>query len=179
MHIRLLDNTRDIRKAFINRFVVSWEEFQIQHKDWVNEMSKTNYPITADWYEKSFMWEKMDSHFSAVSFNEALVFLKEHSGPVFFITERGNPAYCQLVDFVAEADACILADRIEQEWYNDYRLEAQNMYNPDAFFPSEVYVFDTSMKWCVVFTHETTDWESELDNPVKAAESRVCIICKD
>ena len=67
MHIRLLDNTRDIRKAFINRFVVSWEEFQIQHKDWIDEMSKTNYPITADWYEKSFMWEKMDSHFPAVS----------------------------------------------------------------------------------------------------------------
>ena len=82
------------------------------------------------------------------------------------------------VDFTAEADAHTLAARIEQEWYDDYRLEEQNMYNPNAYFPSEVYVFDATMNWCVVFTHETTDWESELENPMKAAESRVCIICK-
>ena len=178
MYIKLLDNAKDIRKAFIDRFVVSWEEFQIQHKDWIIEMSKTNYPITADWYEKSFMWEKMDSCFPTVSFNEALAFLKEHSGSVFFITEKGNSAYCQLVDFTAEADAHTLAARIEQEWYDDYRLDAQNMYNPDAYFPSEVYVFDATMNWCVAFTHETTDWESELDDTMKAAESSVCIICK-
>lgn len=53
------------------------------------------------------------------------------------------------------------------------------MYTPDAYFPSEVYVFDTSLTWCVAFTHETTDWESEHDNPKKAAESRVCIICRE
>ena len=76
MHIRLLDNAKDIRKAFINRFVVSWEEFQIQHKDW---------------YEKSFMWEKLDLRFSTVSFNEAITFLKEHTGSVLFLTEKGAP----------------------------------------------------------------------------------------
>lgn len=179
MYIKLLDDAKDIRKAFINRFVLSWEEFQIQHKDWITKMAKTNYPITVDWYERAFMWEKMYPNFPNVSMKDAVAFLKEHGGAVFFITEKGNPAYCQLVDFTAEADAHTLAVRIEQEWYDDYRLEAQNMYNPDAFFPKEVYVFDASMKWCVVFTHETTDWESELDDPMKAAESRVCIICKD
>mgnify|MGYP003295216407 CR=1 FL=1 len=178
MYIKLLDNANDIRKASIDRFVVPWEEFQIQHKDWIIEMSKTNHLITADWYKKSFLWKKMNSHFLTVSFNEALAFLKEHSGPVFFITEKGNPSYCQLVDFTAEADSHTLVARIEQEWYDDYRLEEQNMYNPNAYFPSEVYVFDATMNWCVVFTHETTDWESELENPMKAAESRVCIICK-
>ncbi len=178
MHINLLHNAKDIRKAFMNRFVLSWDEFQIQHKDWIAEKAKNNYPITLDWYEKTFMWERMNPKFPAVSMKDAIAFLKEHSGSVFFITERGNPAYCQLVDFTAEADVHILADRIEQEWFDDYRLEAQNMYNPDAFFPTEVYVFDASMKWCVVFTHETTDWEAEIDNPMKAAESRVCIICK-
>ena len=102
MYIKLLDNAKDIRKAFIDRFVVPWEEFQIQHKDWIIEMSKTNHLITADWYKKSFLWKKMNSHFLTVSFNEALAFLKEHSGPVFFITEKGNPSYCQLVDFTAD-----------------------------------------------------------------------------
>ena len=51
------------------------------------------------------------------------------------------------------------------------------MYDPDAMLPEDLYVFDLSMEWCVVFTHETTDWESELDNPMKATESRYCIIC--
>ena len=178
MYIKLLDNAKDIRKAFINRFVMPWDAFQIQHKDWIAKMAKTNHPITSDWYERAFMWEKMNSTSSNVSMKDAVAFLKEHSGSVFFLTERGNCAYCQLVDFIAEADAHALAAKIEQEWYDDYRLEAQNMYNPNAFFPAEVYVFDTSMNWCVVFTHETTDWESELDDPMKAAESRVCIICK-
>ena len=179
MYIKLLNNAKDIREAFINHFVVSWDEFQIQRKDWIAEMKKTNYPITEDWYERCFLWEKLDLRLPEVSFEAALSFLREHSSPVLFITEGGNSAYCQLVDFVAEADPHCLAARIEQEWYDDYRLEAKNMYNPDAYFPSEVYVFDTSFKWCVAFTHETTDWESELDNPMKAAESRVCIICKD
>ena len=110
---------------------------------------------------------------------EALEFLKEHKGPVLFITEKGNPAFCQLVDFIAEADSKILADAIEREWYEDYRLEELDMYNANAFFPKEVYVFDLTMKWCVAFTHETSDWESEIDNPMKAAESRVCLIWKD
>ena len=178
MHIKLLDNAKDIRKAFLNQFVMSWDEFQIQHKDWIAKMAKTNCPITIDWYESAFMWEKMNPNSINVSMKDAVAFLKECNDSVFFITERGKSAYCQLVDFTAEADANALAARIEQEWYDDYRLEAQSMYNPDAFFSSEVYVFDASMDWCVVFTHETTDWESELDDPMKAAESRVCIICK-
>lgn len=28
MYIKLLDNAKDIHKAFIDRFVMSWEEFQ-------------------------------------------------------------------------------------------------------------------------------------------------------
>ena len=179
MYIRLLDNAKDIRKAFINRFVLSWEEFQTQRKEWIAKMAEKDYPVTVDWYNNSFMWEKMDYCFPVVSFSEALTFLKEHSGPVFFITEKGSTAYCQLVDFVAEADAHILAARIEQEWYDDFKFEANNMYNPNAYFTSEVYVFDASMSWCVVFTHEFTDWESQVDDPMKSAESRVCIVCKN
>lgn len=176
MYIKLLDNAKEIREAFINRFVMPWDAFQFQHKEWISRMAENGYPITVDWYEKAFIWEKLIPDFYNVSMTDAIAFLKERSGMAYFITERGNTAYCQLVNFIAAADALILAERIAQEWYDDYRLAAQNMYNPNAIFPSEVYVFDSSMKWCVVFTHETTDWESELDNPMKAAESRVCFI---
>lgn len=181
MYIKLLDNAKDIRQAFINRFVMPWDAFQLQHKDCITRMAKTSYPITMDWYEKAFMWEKFYPNFSDASMKDAVAFLKEHSSPVYFMTEKGEGTYYQgkeLVDFIAEADAYALAARIEQEWYDFYRLAEQNMYDADAFLPADLYVFDASMKWCVVFTHETTDWESELDDPMKAAESRACIICK-
>ena len=52
------------------------------------------------------------------------------------------------------------------------------MYNPDAVLPEDLYVFDESMTWLVVFTHETTDWEFDENNPMKQAETRYCIIHK-
>ena len=180
MNIKLLDNTKDIRKAFIDRFVMSWEAFQVKQKDWIAEMAKTNYPINIDWYEKAYMWDRMDPAFPRVSMEKALAFLREHSGPVFFMAEKGEDTYYRgkkRVDFIAQADAHTLAARIKQEWYDSYRFAEQNMYDADAFLPEDLYVFDSSMMWCVVFTHETTDWDSELDNPMKAAESRYCIIC--
>ena len=177
MNIKLLDNANDIRKAFIDRFVISWDEFQIKQKDWIAKTAKANYPITMDWYENAYLWDRMRPDFTGVSMDTALAFLKEHSGPVFFMSEEGEDTHYQgkeLVDFVAEADAHTLAARIEQEWYDTYRLAKQNMYDTDAFLPNDLYVFDSSMKWCVVFTHETADWESENNTP----ESRYCIICK-
>ena len=48
------------------------------------------------------------------------------------------------------------------------------MYNPNPILPEDLYVFDSSMSWFVVFTHETTDWETE--DSMKEAESRYCII---
>ena len=182
MDIKLLDNTEKMRDAFIHRFVMSWEEFQVKEKDWIDKMAESNYPITIDWYEKDYMWDRMNRDFAGVSMETALAFLKEHSGQVFFMTEKGVDIYYQgkkLVDFIAEADAYTLAARIKQEWYDFYRLAEQNMYDASAFLPHDLYVFDSSMKWCVVFTHETTDLESELDDLLlKAAESRYCIICK-
>ena len=121
MYLKLLDNAKDIRQAFINRFVMSWDVFQLLHKDWITKMAKTSCPITKDWYEKAFMWEKMNPNSLDVSMKEAVAFLKKRSGSVFFITEKGNPAYCQLADFIAEADVHTLAARIEQEWYDAYR----------------------------------------------------------
>ena len=51
------------------------------------------------------------------------------------------------------------------------------MYNPNPILPEDLYVFDSSMSWFVVFTHETNDWETE--DLMKEAESRYCIIYSD
>ena len=182
MYIKLLENTKDIREAFISRFVMSWEEFQIKQKDWIAEMAKTDYPVTAELYERTYMWDRMDPAFPRVSMEEALAFLREHSGSVLFMTEKGEEMYyrgIKTVDFIAEADARELAEKIRQEWYGSYRLLEQGMYDRNAILPDDLYVFDRTMKWCVVFTHETTDWEAEeRDDLMKAAESRYCLICR-
>lgn len=181
MNFKLLDSTNDIGEAFIARFVMSWEDFQVEHKDYIVKMKKKNHPVDFAFYEQSLFWDRMSRKYH-VSMAEALTFLREHSGPVLFMGEKGVDGFGQgkrVVDFIAEADAHILAEKIEQEWYDSYRLAMQDMYDPDAILPADIYVFDSTLNWCVVFTHETTDWESELDDPMKAAESRVCIICKD
>ena len=180
MKFKLLDNIADIQDVFLKHFVMSWDEFQIKQKDWIAEMSKTNYPINIEWYKQSYMWDRMNPDSPRVSMKEALEFLREHCGAVFFMSEKGEDYYRgeKSIDFIAEADAQMLAAQIEHEWYNSYKLAEQNMYDADFFLPDDLYVFDSSMKWCVVFTHETTDCESEIDNPLKAAESRYCIICE-
>lgn len=95
MNIKLLDNTEDISNAFIDRFVMSWEEFQIKKRDWIEKMAKTNCPINFTWYEQSYMWDRMSSNIIHTSMGEALAFLREHSGSVFFMTEKGEDIYYQ------------------------------------------------------------------------------------
>ena len=180
MDFNILKNTKELIEIFFARFIMPWEEFRIELKDFIEKMEKDNHPVDFAFYEQSFFWDRMSPKFPSVSMEEALDFLRKHSGPVLFMAEKGEEGFShgkKVVDFIAEALAHDLAAKIEQEWYDSYRLAMQDMYDPNAILPEDLYVFDYSMTWCVVFTHETTDWESEIDDPMKAAESRVCIIC--
>lgn len=40
MKFRELDNIDDISKRFVERFIMSWEEFQIKHKEFIDNMAK-------------------------------------------------------------------------------------------------------------------------------------------
>lgn len=181
MEFTFPDNTDALGKAFLSTFTMSWEEFQIDLKDFIASMEAKNHPVDLAFYEQSLFWDRIHSSFPRVSMAEALAFLREHRGPVYFLGEKGDIDYHRgrrVIDFIAEADAQALANRIDQEWYDTYRLAMEGMYDPTHFLPGDLYVFDASMKWCVVFTHETTDWDSELEDPMKAAQSRYCIICR-
>ncbi len=166
----------------MDAFVMSWEEFQVRQTDWIAKMAEKNYPIDMEWYKQALMWDRMDPDYPSVSFEEALEFLREYKETVYFMSEDVSyPSRYQTQlqkGHVAQAAAHELAALIEEEWFDDYRLGMQNMYNPEPVLPGDLYVFDSSMKWCVVFTHETTDWESEIDDPMKAAASRYCILCQ-
>lgn len=185
MKIVLLNNAEEIRKQFMQHFVLSWEEFQVKQKDWISEIAARDDVIALEWYSNAYMWDRIDPAFPSVPLKDALAFLREKNQKVLFMSEKSVP-YAQHhllfegekhYGFVAQASSTELAALIEEEWYEDYILGMQNMYNPHPVLPVDLYVFDTSMTWCVVFTHETTDWESEIDDPLKAADSRLCILC--
>ena len=179
MDVAYLEEGTQIADAFRNRFVLTWDRFQIKYKDWITEMNRRNYPIDKQWYEQSYMWDRMDPTSPGVSMKEALDFLREHSGTVLFMTEKGEREFFQgakTIDFIARADSHQLADRIEFEWQESYKSVGQDPGIPDAL-PDDLYVFDLSMSWCVVFTHETTDIEAEKAGDwMKAAQSRYCIL---
>ncbi len=186
MEIQLIENALEIRDKFINNFVLSWDEFQIKQKDWIAEMAKNKYAIDINWYKQAYLWDKLNFDFPVASFSDALSALKAHAGKVLIMSE--DETLCcpselfynneKIKNFVGKVYAEELAALIEDEWYDSYKLAAQNMYNPDAVLPEDLYVFDESMTWLVVFTHETTDWEFDENNPMKQAETRYCIIYK-
>ena len=178
MKIEYLEDFEDIKESFISKFVLSWEDFQVRSRSWIKKMGDRGWSVDTGWYDQAFLWDKMDPAYTFTSMKEALAFLREKTGTVLFMTEEMNESTKKrTVRYVARTDAVELADRIEEEWYEMYRLVEQEMYNPDTL-PCDIYVFDQTMNWCVVFTHETSDIESELDDPMKAAESRCCIIIR-
>ena len=108
MDFKLLENTKDLSEAFIDRFVMSWDEFQIDLKDFIAEMKKKNHPVDFAFYEQSLFWDRMGTKYPYVSMDEALAFLREHNGPVYFMGEKGEDGFWRgkrVVDFIAEADA--------------------------------------------------------------------------
>lgn len=184
MNILLLENSQHLREEFKQKFVMTWDEFQVVLKDFIDNMKRNN-GIVFDFkmYEESLMWDRMHPHYPKVSFVEALALLREKKGKVLFMSEDEKYPWpsCELLynnknirNFIAEADSNELADLIEDEWFGFYRLAAQGRYNPNEILPADLYVFDPSMEWFIVFTHETTDVET--DDPVKESESRYCIV---
>ena len=184
MDILLLENSDEIRQRFIDRFVYSWDEFQVEQKRFIDECAKNKCIIDINWYNQAYLWDRLNCTDSVASFDSALEALKSHSDRVLIMSEDETHRYpgvlfyqnAKIKNFVARVNAEQLAKLIEDEWYGVYRMAEQNMYNPNPILPEDLYIFDESMKWLIVFTHETMDWESEIDDPMKSAQSRYCIV---
>ena len=184
LEIEILENSEHIRSAFMEKFLLTWPEFQVTHKDFIASLAE-NYHKTVDlkFYDRSLMWDRMRPEYPSVSFRAALDLLKSIDGDVLFMSEGALYPHArdlyyngkEYKHFIAKTNTAALADLIEFEWFDEARLSMQDMYRNDYILPVDLYVFTPTMDKMIVFTHETTDWESELDDPMKAAESRVCI----
>lgn len=180
MSISLIENAKEIREAFTEKFTMTWEEFQIARKAWIDGIAAKNYTVT---YEELYLWDLMDHR--AISFAKSLEFLRSMQGDVYVMSEReSHPGHNEFeidgVEYkncVAKMNAKELADLIEYEWYEPVRLYALGMYLTHTVLPADLYVFDASMEHLLVFTHETDYWELEDEQPMKCAASRFCMMC--
>lgn len=179
INIEILENGNEIRKKFIEKFTATWEEFQVLHKDWIDDCAQRNEVFE---YDELYLWDKMQHQ--TIYFGKALEYLRSIKGNVLFMSENENKPYCQGIKLhgteykgvVAKANASELADLIEFEWYHGFKLQAKNMYQANAMLPDDIYVFDEAMEHLIVFTHENDYWELEDDEPMIAAESRFCMM---
>ena len=179
-NITVVENAKEIRQAFIEKFTMTWDEFKVSHKEWIDALAAKNYTAT---YEERYLWELMDHR--AISFSKSLEFLRSMQGDVYVMSENechpdNNEFEIDGVEYkncVAKMNAKELADLIEYEWYEPYRLDALGMYLAHTVLPADLYVFDESMEHLLVFTHETDYWELEDERPMKCAASRFCMMC--
>ena len=142
------ENSAEVRRAFIQRFTMTWAEFQKRNQEWIESVAKQNYIVR---YEKLYLWELMD--YPRISFHQALELLKSMECDVLMMSENESKPHCQgiIIDgrkrkgAVATANAAELADLIESEW---------NEVGRRCVLPQDLYVFDESLERLLVFTHE-------------------------
>ena len=160
MKIELFVLPSVMRRDFMDAFVLSKEDFELLYPA-CREESEAMGGDFDEWYAEAYLWEKMSPDLPAVDFDTALSLLRSREGTVLFMSEsESTHKPCGLIhygrevcDFVAMADAGELADRIEYEWREYPRLTREAPH--ELTLPEDLYVYDTTLDWVIVFTHKT------------------------
>ena len=158
MKIELFVLPSVMREDFMDAFVLSKEDFEMLHPAYREELESVGGDFDA-WYAEAYLWEKLSPDLPTVDFDTALSLLRGREGTVLFMSESeitGKPCALlhfgrEVCDFVAMADVRELADRIEYEWKEYPRLAREATH--ELTLPEDLYVFDTTLDWVIVFTH--------------------------
>ena len=149
-----------MRGDFMDAFVLSKEDLLLVQPDLAEQLEAAGGDYD-EWYPEAYLWEKLSPDLPVVDFDTAQSLLRSRTGTVLFMSEsESTHKPCALLrhgrevcDFVAMADAGELADRIEYEWKEYPRLTKEAPH--ELTLPEDLYVFDTTLDWVIVFTHET------------------------
>ena len=181
MEMALIENGRGVRRAFIEKFTMTHEEFMKKHRGL--PPYDRDFPETV---ETLFIWDRLNrdkTGIREVPFAKALELLKTLSGDVLLMPEHSPccGVFCQMAqgidreDCVKKANAKGLAELIEYEWYETWRLSRQDEYLENVMLPDDLYVFDVSMDHALIFTHEFDEWDKEdTEDFMVCADSRWC-----
>ena len=164
---------------FMEAFILTRDEFRTVRPDFVASLEDLHIDFDL-WYDRAYLWDKMSPDLPVVTVREALRLLRSREGRVLFMSEpemSGNPGGLihrgrEVHDYVAMVHAHELADRIKYEWFENHRLYSEDHYLADTILPEDLYVFDTTFDWVIVFTHET---DPDMDLSSESAETRLCL----
>lgn len=176
MIIELLSNATEAHEYFVERFLLTYDEYIAVHSATVENYAKMGKVFDEDMFRKMFMWDRLKGDFKRISQTAALDILKGIDGNVLFISEGDDfDSSCHLrlngqlhKGFLARGNAKDLAELIEYEWRESWKSAMQDQYF-DTSLPEDLYVFDPSMEWLLVFTHEGDGAAME-----EQAQSRWC-----
>ena len=180
MKIELFVLPSVMRRDFTDAFVLSREELFGCYPALEDSLTMDGVDTVA-WYNETYLWDKMSPDMPQISFSEALTRLRSRQGSVLIMSEsEDSHKPCSLVhhgrpmsDFVAIVDPLELADRIEYEWLESARLFGEEgSFLTDGILPDDLYVFDTTLDWVIVFTHES---DPGADGTREGASSRLCL----
>ena len=163
------ESTR-VRERFEKTFIETPQEYELSAAKRREEQLAENpnaqiYPIPN--YNEVIYWSKIKCY-KEIDFAEAISFLSSISNPVYFMSDVELEGYVGMhilgwnydsIGFVAvHDDPKSFAEHIYNEWkcYMTYDYEnAEVWFEP--LLPEDLYVFDESFSWMLVFTHHNSD----------------------
>lgn len=159
-----------IRERFEKSFIETPQEYELSSAKWREEYYAANpnaprYPIPK--YDEVIYWSKIKSY-KEIAFADAISFLSTVGKPVYFMSDLELEGYVGMhllnddkasIGFVAiHNDSKAFAEFIYDEWKLCYTFDYENeeeWFEP--ILPDDLYVFDDSFSWMLVFTHHNVD----------------------
>ena len=142
---------KQLRSEFTERFIdTGCERFQ-------------KYRAQTDGYTGIFLWDCLRADLKGKFFDhtqeQAAESLKTR-GSVYFMWDRWREGTVFADDFpnsVIKADGGDVGRLAVDEWNAELEAEKHDCYIEHPQLPSDIYIFDDSFSWFVIFTHETDE----------------------
>lgn len=161
MNFEVVEQSRAklLRERFIERFVNTECEYY------------GKYYLQADEYVRGFLWDclKDFSDKKKRCTQDQAAKLLEKRGSVYFMWDfwcEGTVFADEYPNAVIKANGAELGRLSVDEWNAELEAEKHDCYIEHPQLPSDIYVFDESLSWYVVFTHEFDDCEN-IDDIVR------------
>ena len=159
-----------VRERFEKTFIETPQEYELSAAKWREEQLAENpnaqiYPIPN--YNEVIYWSKIKCY-KEIDFAEAISFLSSISNPVYFMSDVELEGYVGMhllndprasIGFVAvHNNPKEFAEFIHYEWKRSCTFDYENEEEwSEPILPGDLYVFDESFSWMLVFTHHNSD----------------------
>lgn len=182
------EQAQQVRQAFENAFIETPEEYMTSCIKWREEYFSKNpnaHVCPLPKFDEVIYWSKIKCY-KEIDFAEAISFLSGICNPVYFMSDLALEGYVGMhllndqrasIGFVAvHDDPKSFAEHIYDEWKRYYTYDYENeeeWFEP--LLPDDLYVFDDSFSWMLVFTHHNV--EDFMSEP-PSSENRGCFIVR-